>query len=535
MSTSSTPHETSLTQGVGPTKKPLPKKVMKKKPPQVDSGRRATNGSSDRTVRRLRLSKALTIPDTTTVADAARRMAARRTDAALLTDSTKLLCGIITDKDLALRVVAEGLNVDETPVGKIMTKNPQFVSIDSSAVDALQKMASGRFRHLPVVENNEVVALLDITKCLYDAIARMERAAEKGNALAAAMEGVERQWGNTATTPSNLMQTLRERMFRPTLSTIVGDSPRLAVVQLGDTVSSATKKMREHRASSVIVISGDSLKPIGILTSKDVLMRVMALSLRPEGTLVEKVMTPNPECAPLDSSIVDALHTMHDGKFLHLPVVNKDGNAVACVDVIQLTHGAVATAVGSSVGAAAGQGGMESSGAMMQKFWDSALALEPADTDEDVTSVRSSDISEHPAFYAHDTHGTTGSTAGSRGGLGPHFGFKMNDKRGRTHRFTCGTHSLTELVVAVAARLGSDYNPDLPPSILYEDEEGDKVMLTTDEDLTAAITFARTSTRKDLKLYLDYTGDEESRTPAGSEEPVSSDLPPKEKEKFRNL
>lgn len=56
--------------------------------------------------------------------------------------------------------------------------------------------SAGKFRHLPVVENGEVVALLDITKCLYDAIARMERAAEKGNAIAAAVEGVERQWGN---------------------------------------------------------------------------------------------------------------------------------------------------------------------------------------------------------------------------------------------------------------------------------------------------------------------------------------------------
>lgn len=39
-----------------------------------------------------------------------------------------------------------------------------------------------------------MVALLDITKCLYDAIARMERAAEKGNAIAAAVESVEREW-----------------------------------------------------------------------------------------------------------------------------------------------------------------------------------------------------------------------------------------------------------------------------------------------------------------------------------------------------
>lgn len=55
----------------------------------------------------------------------------------------------------------------------------------------------GKFRHLPVVDNGEVIALLDIAKCLYDAIARMERAAEKGKAIAAAVEGVEKHWGTS--------------------------------------------------------------------------------------------------------------------------------------------------------------------------------------------------------------------------------------------------------------------------------------------------------------------------------------------------
>ena len=34
-------------------------------------------------------------------------------------------------------------------------------------------------------------------------------------------------------------------------------------------------------------------------------------------------MTPNPECATVDTPIVDALHTMHDGKFLHIPVLDR--------------------------------------------------------------------------------------------------------------------------------------------------------------------------------------------------------------------
>lgn len=72
----------------------------------------------------------------------------------------------------------------------------------------ISRFVTGKFRHLPVVENGEVVALLDITKCLYDAIARMERAAEKGNAIAAAVESVEREWGNNAT--GNLFTFLKK-------------------------------------------------------------------------------------------------------------------------------------------------------------------------------------------------------------------------------------------------------------------------------------------------------------------------------------
>lgn len=34
-------------------------------------------------------------------------------------------------------------------------------------------------------------------------------------------------------------------------------------------------------------------------------------------------MTSNPECATLETTILDALHIMHDGKFLHLPVLDK--------------------------------------------------------------------------------------------------------------------------------------------------------------------------------------------------------------------
>lgn len=190
------------------------------------SSSRSMGLTGERTVKRLRVSKALTVPETTSLYEACRRMAARRVDALLLTDSNALLCGILTDKDITTRVVARELNLEETPVSKVMTRNPTFVLSDTLAVEALQKMVQGKFRHLPVVENGEVIALLDIAKCLYDAIARMERAAEKGKAIAAAVEGVEKNWGTSIPGPNTFIETLKERMFRPSLSTVISENSK---------------------------------------------------------------------------------------------------------------------------------------------------------------------------------------------------------------------------------------------------------------------------------------------------------------------
>ncbi|CAM8951020.1 unnamed protein product [Rhodiola kirilowii] len=444
------------------------------------------NGNGERTVKKLRLSKALTIPEGTTVSEACRRMAARRVDAVLLTDASALLSGIVTDKDIATRVIAEGLRPDQTLVAKIMTRNPIFVTSDSLAMEALQKMVQGKFRHLPVVENGEVIALLDITKCLYDAISRMEKAAEQGSALAAAVEGVERNWGSDFSAPYAFIETLRDRMFKPSLATIIGENTKVGMVSPSDPVYVAAKKMRELRVNSVIIVSGNKIQ--GILTSKDILMRVVAQNLSPELTLVEKVMTPDPECATLETAILDALHIMHDGKFLHLPVVDKDGNVAACIDVLQITHAAISMVENGS-GAV-----NDMANTMMQKFWDSALALDPpddCDTQSEMSQLMASDATD----FAKSSYPSLG--------LGNTFTFKFEDLKGRVHRFNFGTESLRDLLAAILKRTGA--NTEDVAQLMYEDDEGDKVLLSTDSDLIEAVNHARSIGVKVLRLHLDYS------------------------------
>nr|KAJ0223043.1 hypothetical protein LSAT_V11C200070890 [Lactuca sativa] len=279
-----------------------------------------------RKVKKLRLSKLLTMPDETPVLDVCRRMAARRVNVAIFTDANSLLCGIVTGKDIATKVVAEKLSPHQTIISKVMTKYPMFVTSDSLAMDTLQKMIQGKFRHFPVVENGEVIASLDIKKCLYDAISGIEKT-------------VERESGNNLTAPSTFVETLSDQKFQSSLSTIITENSKVATVMASDPVYVAAKRMKELEVSSVIIMAGNIIQ--GILTSKDLLMRVVARNLPLELTFVEKVMTPNPKCATVDTTILEALHIMHDGKFLHLPILDKDGSVVACLDVFQITPVAI--------------------------------------------------------------------------------------------------------------------------------------------------------------------------------------------------
>ncbi|XP_039031883.1 CBS domain-containing protein CBSCBSPB3-like [Hibiscus syriacus] len=434
--------------------------------------------SVERTVKKLRLSKALTIPEAATVSEACRRMAARRVNAVLLTDSNGLLSGIVTDKDVATKVIGEGLKPEDTFVSQIMTSSPIFVSSDSLAIEALQKMVQGKFRHLPVVENGEVIAMLDITRCLYDAISRIEKAVEHGNAIATSADGVERHSGSKGS--HGFVETLRERMLKPSLSNIVAENSNVAIVSSSDPISVAAKLMRDLQVNSVVTVTENKIQ--GILTSKDILLRVVAQNLSPDLTPVEKVMSPNPECVTVETTILDALHLMHDGKFLHLPVLDKDGNVAACLDVLQITHAAISM-VESGSGAALN----EMSNTMMQKFWDSALTIEPSgdyDTQSEMSALMAS---PHPSPVPRNS-----------------FSFKFEDRKGFLHRFSCGTENLNELLSAVVQR-NSSCDDHRRPQLLYKDDEGDKILLTTDADLIAAVKSARLQGKKVLRLHLDFS------------------------------
>lgn len=98
---------------------------------------------------------------------AARRMHSRQVGTLMVLDNESRPIGILTDRDLAIRVVGEGLDAAETTVGDVMSKAPDSVCEDTPIENALSQMRAGPFRRLPVVDDEgKLVGLVSLDDVL---------------------------------------------------------------------------------------------------------------------------------------------------------------------------------------------------------------------------------------------------------------------------------------------------------------------------------------------------------------------------------
>jgi CBS domain-containing protein len=103
------------------------------------------------------------------ILEAAKIMASKNIAAMIVVDASSNITGIVTERDMTQRVLAKGIDAAETPVSSIMTANPDTLSPNDSAGDALELMQSRKYRHLPVEEDGKCVAVVSI-RDLYAAV-----------------------------------------------------------------------------------------------------------------------------------------------------------------------------------------------------------------------------------------------------------------------------------------------------------------------------------------------------------------------------
>lgn len=124
-------------------------------------------------------------PDTT-LREIAGMMKAGDTGAIPVVDDGELL-GIVTDRDIVLRCVAEGHDSSEITAEEIVSEDPETIDPESDLDEAIQLMAMKQIRRLPVVDKGQLVGMLSIG----DIAVKRGDPEETGRALKDVSQGVK--------------------------------------------------------------------------------------------------------------------------------------------------------------------------------------------------------------------------------------------------------------------------------------------------------------------------------------------------------
>ena len=97
----------------------------------------------------------------------------------------------------------------------------------------------------------------------------------------------------------------------------------IVCVNLGTNVKEAAKFMEEKNVGSIVVVGGG--KPVGIVTDRDILLRVMNRGLDPEKTSVDEVMTRDIVALREDMGLFEALEQVKGEGIRRFPIVDAKG------------------------------------------------------------------------------------------------------------------------------------------------------------------------------------------------------------------
>jgi CBS domain-containing protein len=125
-------------------------------------------------------SQVITIEPTATVAAAVRMLTQRRVGALVVTGADYHIVGIVSERDV-VRVLDEiGPEVLDAPVAQVMTRKVVTCGRHETIAEIMERVTSGKFRHVPVVEHGRLVGIVSIGDVVK---ARLSELEDEQNAL----------------------------------------------------------------------------------------------------------------------------------------------------------------------------------------------------------------------------------------------------------------------------------------------------------------------------------------------------------------
>ncbi|APR88026.1 CBS domain protein [Minicystis rosea] len=109
----------------------------------------------------------------------------------------------------------------------------------------------------------------------------------------------------------------------------------VVIAELNETAGAAARRMRDFRVGCVVVVRES--RPVGILTDRDIVLRVVAEGLDAEQTLISAIVTYEAATIPRDAAVETAVRVMSERGVRRIPIVTDDGKVTGIVTADDLT------------------------------------------------------------------------------------------------------------------------------------------------------------------------------------------------------
>lgn len=110
-----------------------------------------------------------------TLHEIAKKLAAKKIGAIIIVGDKGELTGIVSERDIIRAISERGAEALSTPVGEVMTRAVISCSENSRVDELMEKMTKGRFRHLPVVDDDEaLIGIVSIGDVVRNHVAEVE-------------------------------------------------------------------------------------------------------------------------------------------------------------------------------------------------------------------------------------------------------------------------------------------------------------------------------------------------------------------------
>ena len=124
-----------------------------------------------KTARDIMTSDADCVQESQSILDAAKELARRDVGAMPICGDDDRLKGMLTDRDIVVKVLAQGKDPSSTKVSELAEGKPVTIGADDSIEEALHTMSEHKVRRLPVIDGHELIGIIsqaDIARNLDD-------------------------------------------------------------------------------------------------------------------------------------------------------------------------------------------------------------------------------------------------------------------------------------------------------------------------------------------------------------------------------